>query len=260
MSNYRFNKEKHLHQLEANGEWKNLTGCTTILGILAKPALIPWASKMCAESIDQKVKGIMIEDEKITPAKAWKKLEENWEAWIEEARKAHAQRKKDAGDYGTKTHDTISVMIKEAIEKNDGYLADINQVNDEVSIKNFIEWAVKNKVKFLETEKNIYSEFLFIGGIVDFVCEIDGQIWIGDVKTAKSGIYAENFWQIAGYHLMLEEMGLYKDITGYLVINLKESGEILEKRSISNEENRQIFRNCLEIYRVQEKLKNNIKD
>ena len=149
-----------------------------------------------------------------------------------------------------------------AIKKYKGFIPeaiiDLSEFGIDKSIKNFIDWANKSKVKFLETEKNIYSEKLFIGGIVDMICEIDGQIWLGDVKTSGSGIYSEHFFQCAGYHLMLEAMELYPNITGYLILNLKESGEMLEKRSVSNEENKKIFLNCLEIYRQQEKIKNNI--
>lgn len=243
--NYRFNKEKHLHQLEVDGEWKNLTGCTTVLGVLAKPALIPWAAKMTIEWIKENCP-------KDRDSQIWSVNEEQ----LEEAKKAHAKRKTDAGAYGTKTHETISNLIQQAINATEGLIMPL--ITNEKSIQNFVDWAIKNKVKFLETEKNIYSEFLFIGGIVDFVCEIDGKKWIGDIKTTGSGIYPEHFFQCAGYDLMMSEMNIHRDIKGYLILNLKETGEMLEKRSVSNEENKQIFRNCLEIYRVQEKLKNQI--
>ena len=236
---YEFNEAKHLHLLDG----KPLTGCTTILGVLAKPVLIPWAAKMTAEFLKDKLDGI-------------KKLDQiNWELLLEEAKKAHVKRKTDAGNYGTKTHEEVERYITNRM-LTDKKAKDTTEY--EKSISKFIDWAVKNKVKFLETEKNIYSEEKFIGGIVDFVCEIDGQVWIGDIKTSGSGIYSEHMFQCAGYQIMLNDMGLYLNITGYLILNLKENGEFLEKRSISNEENKKIFLNCLEIYRVQEKLKSNI--
>src|SRR3990167_7839865 len=245
---FEFNKERHLYLLDG----KPLTGCTTILGILAKPALIPWASKMCAEYIDNKVQGIMVEDDRMTPAKAWKVLEINWAVWLEEARKVHAKRKTDAGAYGTETHNKIELLILNAIKNYGGMILEEEVDIKNKSVQNFIDWSIKNKVKFLETEKLIYSENLYAGGTVDFVCEIDGQVWIGDIKTSGSGIYPEHFFQCAGYNLMLEDMGLYPNIIGYLILNLKENGEMLEKRSISNEENKKIFKNCLEIYRCQQ--------
>ena len=246
---YRFNEEEHLHELLVDDKWKPLTGCTTILSVLAKPALISWAANMTAGYLQDKLEII-----KNIPS------EEEWKMLLDDARKAHSRRKTEAGDYGTKTHDAISSLVNMSIKKNKGFIPEtIVEIADmfDKSIKNFIDWAAKNKVKFLESEKHLWSEKLFTGGIVDMVCEIDGQTWIGDIKTSGSGIYADHFFQCAGYHVMMEEMKVYPKITGYLVLNLKESGEMLEKRSVSNDENKKIFLNCLEIYRQQEKLKNN---
>jgi hypothetical protein len=242
--NYRFQEKNHLHQLEVDGEWKNLTGCTTILGVIAKPALIQWAANMATDYM-----------------RKWWEDGADLGKFIDvlaEARTAHCKKKKDAGTYGTQTHSEIENIIKFTIE-NSGDLGRWEvDPEDNQSIKNFLEWTKTNKVKFLESEKNIYSEKLWIGGIVDFICEIDGKIWIGDIKTSGSGIYPEHFWQCAGYDLMLKDMGLYPEIAGYLILNLKESGEVLEKRSVSNEENKEAFLSCLKIYRIQEKIKSQV--
>lgn len=248
---FTFNKEKHEYLLDG----KRMTGCTTILGVLAKPALIPWAARMATEYIQKNAP-----KEALSMPDNEKPEEYNYivsEQLLEEARKAHAKRKTDAGTYGTKTHEIIAEIIADVIENSEGRI--LSGKNPNKSVQNFLDWAMKDKVKFLETEKIIYSEKLFVAGTVDFVCEIDGQVWIGDFKTTGSGIYPEHFFQCAGYNIMLEDMGLYPNITGYLILNLKENGEFLEKRSISNESNRKIFTNCVEIYRQQELLKTNIK-
>jgi hypothetical protein len=232
MKNYRFNKEKHLHEIEVDGEWKSLTGCTTILSVLAKPALISWAAKMAVEYIRENILKFDLSDPK------------QFEQLLLEAKSAHTKRKEKAGEWGTEIHSLIENYIKTGKEDK--------------KIKNFIDWAIKNKVKFLSSEKNVWSEKLWIGGIVDFVCEIDGQIWIGDIKTSGSGIYPEHFWQCSGYDLMLKDMNLYPNVAGYLILNLKENGDILEKRSISNGDNTKAFLACLDIYRIQEKIKNQV--
>ena len=249
---YRFNKELHLHEIysEEKEKYVSLTGCTTVLSILAKPALVQWAANQAVEFIGANI------------AELISGTKERQDELLLEARKAHTKRKKEAGDYGTQLHETISKLIGLSIKKHKGFIPepiiDFSSLGIGVdkSVKNFIDWSVKNKVKFLETEKNIYSEKLFLGGIIDFICEIEGKVWLGDIKTAKSGIYPENFAQIAGYQIMLNEMKLYPDITGYVVLNLKENGEINEKRSISNSNNTKFFLSCLEIYRQQERLKN----
>ena len=246
---FTFNKDKHEYLLDG----KRMTGCTTILGVLAKPALIPWAAKMATEYIQKNAPKEML------PVPAGEKEEEyNYivsEKLLEEARKAHAKRKTDAGTYGTETHRIIAEIIADVIENSEGVIR--SGKNPNKSVQNFLDWAIENKVKFLETEKIIYDEEKFIAGTVDFVAEIDRQVWIGDFKTTGSGIYPEHFYQCGGYHIMLEAMGLYPNVTGYLILNLKENGEFLEKRSVSNEGNKKIFINCLEIYRQTELLKNN---
>lgn len=243
---YAFNEKVHLHVLDG----KALTGITTILSVIAKPALITWAANEVAKSIEANCekndKGYLVTVEQ-----------------LETARKAHAQRKKDAGDIGTQVHAEIEKLVKEAIEKNGGRimlnvsvdLPDNEQLK--AMVNHFIVWAAENKVKFLESERNLYSREKWLGGICDLVMEIDGKVWIADIKTA-SGIYPENMAQMAGYDLMLKEMGLYQDVTGYIVLNLRKDGTFEEKRSVSNEDNKDFFLACLEIYRIQEKINNQI--
>ena len=250
---YRFSGQDHLHQILIGDVWKNLTGITTILSVLAKPALIQWAANEVVRHIQENA-----EREKLPVPKDEKETLGNYlvnDLLLEEARTAHTKKKEKAGDWGTKTHQEIEMLIQEAISKN-GEI--IKREVVEKPIQNFIDWAVKNKVKFLASEKNIWSEKLWLGGIVDFICEIDGQVWIGDIKTSKSGIHSENFWQCAGYHLLLKDMGLYPKIKGYLILNLKKSGEMLEKRSVSNRDNIKAFKSCLTIYRIKEKVNNQI--
>lgn len=242
---YRFNEAKHLHELCVEGEWKALTGCTTILGILAKPALIPWAAGQAVEYIENVIK----EGREITAEV------------LKEARSAHRKKKETAGDAGTQVHALCEAYIRGLIEKCDGKANDAKYLEaTDKGIKqfqHFIEWARTNNVKFLEAEKSVYSKSLFLGGIVDIVCEIDGEVWIADIKTG-SGIYAEHFAQMAGYELMLKEMGFDRPIKGHIVLNLKKDGTFQEKRSVSTEDAKNFFLACVQCYRLQEKFNNQI--
>ena len=235
---YRFNEKEHLHELLVDGEWKALTGCTTILSVLAKPALIPWAAKVAVEFIET----------------AHKSGLELTEQVFRDAKNAHRTKKEKAGDIGTQIHAEIESLIKEAI------LSPTRQIqgNKDVSelTQHFVKWAIDNNVKFLESEKHVYSKKMFLGGIVDIVCELDGKLWIADIKTG-SGIYPEHFAQMAGYELMMGEMG-YPEMGGAVVLNLRKDGKFEEKRSISNEDAKKFFLACVDVYRLQEKFKNQI--
>ena len=236
---YSFDKEKHIHTLDG----KPLTGVTKVLGVIAKPALIQWSANM---AVDHILANVVVAGSDTTIIKTES---------IEEARSAHRIKKEKAGGWGTEVHSWVeqwimsSILGRELPKPLDGLQGE--------ACNHFISWAYDNKVKFLESKKNIYSEKLWIGGIVDIVCEIDGKKWICDIKTG-SGVYPEHFFQMAAYDLCLKEMELYDSISGHIVLNLDKKGGFVEKRSVSNEENKNAFLSALTLYRAIEKIKNQV--
>ena len=236
---YEFNKAKHIHTL--NG--KPLTGVTTILGVIAKPMLIQWSANEAVKSVTQKW----------MPEIAYSKNEIL--EILDEARIAHRKKKEDAGALGTDVHADVETLIKEALQSTTGQIGAYKGMN--VQVAHFVNWATENKVVFRGSEEHIYSKEWWVGGICDFLCEIDGELWLGDIKTS-SGIYPEHFFQCAAYQKMYEEMGLQKNFKGNLILNLRKNGEFEEKRSVSNEDNLLAFTSALNLYRVQQKIKGTI--
>lgn len=198
---YAFDEKNHLHTL--NG--KPLTGVTTVLSVIAKPALIQWAANMACDYMFERIK----ETSEIIDGDYIKLYGDQLAGIIENARKAHKKKKESAGTHGTEVHSEIENIINEAI-KGDGtiqnwkgsYVID----NKAKGIIQFITWAQLNKVKFLASEKHVYSKSMWVGGICDIVCEIDGKRFVGDIKTS-SAIYPEHFIQASAYAEMLTDMG-----------------------------------------------------
>ena len=238
---YEFNDKRHIHTFDG----KSLTGCTTILGVIAKPVLIQWAANMAVEYIQNKI----VQAESGT-------ILDNLNQWLLEAKTAHRRKKEEAGQKGTDIHFEVEKLVKGSIGAWGGIL-DPNTKSEFPQVQHFINWAVENNVKFLESEKHIYSKSLWLGGIVDIVCEINGEVWITDIKTG-SGIYPEAFAQTAGYELMLKEMGMKEPVKGHIVLNLKKDGTFQEKRSVSTEDAKNFFLACVQVYRLQEKFNNQI--
>jgi len=249
---YRFDEKRHRHELLVDGEWKSLTGCTTILGILAKPALIQWSANMAVDYVEEEVRKIA----KVDEATWMQEFSEEWGRILKEAKTAHRRKKEEAGVKGTDVHSDIEKLVAGLITANKGIFKG-DEKHENPQIQHFIDWAIKNKVKFLETEKGLYSKSLFLGGIVDLLLEIDGEVWIADIKTG-SGIYPEHFAQMAGYELMIKEMGFEREIKGHIVLNLKKDGSFEEKRSVSVEDAKNFFLACVQVYRLQEKFNNQI--
>lgn len=232
---YEFDKKKHLHLLDG----KPLTGTTTVLGIISKgDGLIQWSANEAVSYVKEKAETQYNEEDQAVYCIVENELEAAKTAW---------KRSRDkAGTQGTDVHAIIEEIIKEVIKNNDGYILTGKNANPQV--QNFLEWAISNKVKFLESELNVYSRDLWIGGIVDMVFEIDGEVYIGDIKTAKA-IYPTNYWQMSAYQYCLTEMGKYAKIKGFKVIRLGKDGSFEVGENYAYPDNIEGFKSALVVYR-----------
>lgn len=226
---FKFEEKGHKYTLDG----KPLTGITTILGVIAKPALINWASGMACDYVRNNLTDM-----------------KDLDAVLSEAKNAHRKKKEEAGQKGTDIHAIIEGLILEVI-KNNGIIAGHN-LNEEKQVSHFVDWAMENEVKFLESEKRMYSEKMWLAGTCDFTCEIDGKKYMGDIKTG-SGIYPEHFFQTAAYRMMQEEMG-EKDFVGSIIINIKKDGTFTEDNDViisyGYDEEKEAFLGALKLYRV----------
>ena len=213
MRNFTFNKEKHYYELDG----RRLYGVTTILQVLNKPALIPWAVKMAIDYIKTNCKQDELMRYLVNLAD------------LEAAKSAHRKKKEEAGAKGTDAHEIIEDTIKVSITSEKGYLPP-SLINVNPQVQHFIDWARNNKIQFLASEKQVYSELMWVAGTTDMVFIKDGKKYVGDVKTS-SAIYPEHFYQMAAYRMMLEEMG-ESDFEGSVVIRLGKDGKFNEDKDV----------------------------
>jgi hypothetical protein len=241
---YSFDEVNHVHTLDG----KPLTGVTTILGVIAKPMLIQWAANMAVEYIENH------------PDTGWDNDDKRFTCTAEillEAKTAHKKKKESAGDWGTIVHAGCEHWcITKIIPTHVEVMGTVHEVKEDhlVAINHFVKWATENNVEFISNEKHVYSREGWYGGIVDLVMKIDGKVWIGDIKTS-SGIYEEAFFQIAGYHQALKEMGFSEQVHGYKVLNCKKDGTFQTQESYDIEGNTEAFNAALTLYRVKQGIK-----
>lgn len=214
---------------------KRMTGVTTILGILAKPALIPWAARMACEYIGARWKGGILFN-KIGVAEI-----------LAAAQVAHTKKKEAGGEKGTDIHALAEEYIKHCIAENKGKPEEVI-ANKDKPIGKFIEWAQANDVTFLASEKMFYSKNLFVAGTADMLFLKDGKRYVGDIKTFKKLWDRTPMYQCAGYALLAEEMGEQK-FDGYCVLRLSEDGSFEEKWSYDVAGDTRAFLACVELYR-----------
>lgn len=206
MQQYRFLKDEHLHQLLKDGEWKNLTGTSSVVDVLYKP-LAWWSSGKAVELLG------WLHPEKHTEEEVKKALAEGYEKvkgldlegyrkLLDKAYRAHNDFKNKAAKKGTDLHAELECFVK-------AEMGIMEQRKFDEKIMPFIEWAKKNVKKFLWSEAHCYSESYWVGGISDAGCELkDGTLAVIDFKSSKSA-YPTAFLQDAGYALQIEENGLF---------------------------------------------------
>lgn len=242
---FKFEPKTHRYYLNVDGEWRPLTGVTTILGVIAKPQLIKWSADMTADYVKMKAK--MYRSDDAFDGDYVVKMKELQEV-IEEARKAWSKKRDDSADLGKEVHAEIEQYIKCKINGIDWF-------TDNPQVQHFIDWADKHKVEFIASEEQVYSVKLFVAGTYDFACIIDGRKYLGDLKTGNA-LYPEYFYQCAAYRMMAEEMG-HTDFKGSILVRIGRDGKFNEDEDViiseSYEDEKEAFLSALTLYRVTQK-------
>jgi len=193
-----------------------VTGVTTIIGIISKPALMTWPMNEAVKYLKSKTQPFSELD--------WKNATN--------AYKVKSQYGKDAGHVG---HSTVeALLLGKQPEKPPEALQEAC-----TSILNaFNKYREDFKPKNLHSEEIMYSLEHNFAGTVDDVSEIDGKTIITDYKTTNpsyynpDGIYKEHYCQLGGYIILVEEMlGLTVDEAQ--VVNLPKDGSEYKIKSLS---------------------------
>ena len=188
-------------------------GVTTVLGVLAKPALVAWANKLGLAGIDV------------------------------------AKYVDDKADIGTLAH----LFVTDALQGKKTDTSDFtpNQVDlAQNSALSFWEWEKRNRIEeVLLVERPLVSETHRFGGTQDVYCRIGAERTLIDLKTGK-GIYDEHLYQVAALAALLEENGHKVDCVR--VVNIpRTEDERFEERIFTPKDREtgwEIFRHCLAIY------------
>jgi len=210
--------EPHITYKDKNEQ--KIPGVTTVLNVLAKPALIVWAYN----------KGI------------------NGENLYE---------RDESANTGTVIHARIlGYFLGYEI---DNYNIS-PQVWDwsENSLNSFKELIRKKKIKLIVAETPLVSEKYGYGGTLDLYAYFDDRRELWDFKTG-SGIYETNIYQLAALNNLLIENG-YEPPERVVPVNIPKSpDDSFSIQSISADNLKdefEIFLSCLKIYKLQKKIKN----
>lgn len=192
-------------------------GVTTILGGTLAKDFVSWALNCMEEVLQSKAPVITADDI------AYAKLE--------------STRRRDSGaGTGTEAHALVEQYLK-------GIKVAVEGASQEArnAFNAFVKWFEIVTPNVVNVEEVIYSPKLKFAGTYDCMLEIDGKVYLCDLKTtnasrkAPNGVYAENFLQLGAYAMAHEEQRHYEEldggtelrkIDGLMVISAKKNGKL----------------------------------
>lgn len=186
-----FSDGKHTYLVD--GEY--VPSVTTILDVINKPALMPWAAAEGARWFRDNVSMVpQQEDRNPYPAFAESMSVDDMYNGI---RAAFRKKSKAARDIGTIVHR----WCEEAINFKLGNGDTPEMPDDENAVRaigGFQKWIAENTIEWVSSEEKLYHREHNYAGTVDAVAYINGELCVVDFKTS-TGIWDEYFLQCAAY-------------------------------------------------------------
>ena len=201
------------HTVYKSADGTRLPGVTTVLGVLNKPALVPWSNKLGLQGIEV---GKYVD--------------------------ALAQ-------VGTVAHELVLCHHKGVKFDASPYAPDIVD-KAENCLLSYLEWERGHEVEPVHCEVGFTSPTRHYGGTVDLVAKIDGVLTLADYKSSKA-LYDEHIYQTAAYYQLLIENGVPVEAVRILRIGREET-EGFEDKPVTQRQlalGAEIFNHCLAIYR-----------
>src|ERR1035437_2061922 len=269
----RFNVADHkYYRVEELGNLVEVSGVTTVLKVIDKSnALVPWASKKCAEKILRTIplsaemnefKELMLAPITLT----------EFTRLVMEAKGAHKEILTEAGDIGHLAHKCLEDSIQHAIDHTGGVVLELKNIPEDEKAKACAEagfaWMQAHNVRWIKTEQKIYSREHEYAGTMDGKALVDScndpaccseqfkdSLSIIDWKSSND-LHAEYILQAAGayHHAEVEEFG--EDIQNCFILRLgkneEEAGKFEPWRVPAKDfpEAFQGFLTCLELGRL----------
>lgn len=172
---------------------------------------------------------------------------------IKEAKGASARKRDQGGNTGTEVH----AMVEQYLKGEDVVMGKRSPDVQNAFVA-FVKWFDQSGAKVLSVEEVVYSQLYGYAGTHDCILEIDGKVYLCDLKTTNSskvapnGVYAEYFVQLGAYAFAHEEQRIYEDpdteltpIDGLMVISAKKDGKL---DIVTNEDVGLTVANCTSLW------------
>jgi len=211
---------KHFYRVTTGGDTFVFPGVTGYLGIINKPALIPWAKREALSVVKSELRKGLSDDSQTIIDDAW--LDKIFALGL----KRPDQIKDDAADLGSLVHKYIDQIIQ-------GKMPPDLTPEMEPAVTGFIEWWKNSQIELVMGDTKVASLIHSYGGSLDALGRQNGEYVILDWKTSN-GVYDEYALQVAAYWQAFAETYGPACQRGYIVRFSKKLPVEFEVREVAN--------------------------
>lgn len=196
------------HRYYVNG--KSVSGVTTINGIIDKStALMSWKGQRTVDFLLKALKKGKITEELICAASQIDQIE-----------------KEEAARVGTAIHAWCEQYIKAKLKIKGFSIPEMAEEKAiQVAVNAFLDWEKEHKVKFVSSERMVYSKKYDYIGTMDIEAYVDGKLCLCDLKSSN-GLYNSVRLQTVAYARADEEERGKKIYAGRWAIRLAKFDEV----------------------------------
>lgn len=236
----RYEPKEHIYYLFQDGEYIPQDGVTSVVHIIDKSdALIPWGCKMMALKLFATAPAMALPTgEKIVPQQTWT----DFENLVVAAKGAHKEKLEEAAEVGHVAHAWIEQYIKAVLSSNEARKLELlAHFPENDRARNCclaaIEWMAKHNVRWISTERKIYSRLYQYAGTMDGLalvdscdnqlcckCAFKSRLSVIDWKSSNY-LYLEYLLQTAAYQFAYEEEHEVKVADRWIIRLGKDDGE-----------------------------------
>jgi hypothetical protein len=228
----RYNVKDHQYLLVTPNGLVPQDGVTSICHIIDKSeVLINWACKMMGQKLINEIPKMQLPTGEVIVSQ---QTLEDFEVFVQRAKKAHEDKLEEAGNIGHVAHNWIEQYIKSVLKEDESRKLELlaNMPKDDRASNCCIaalDWMRTHNVRWISTERKIYSRLYGYAGTLDGLCMVDScddpkccphafkdRLTVSDWKTSNY-LYMEFLMQTAAYQAAFIEMECCENPHGPLV-------------------------------------------
>lgn len=188
---------------------------TSILGCIAKPALVNWAAKVEREYVMEAAADLYDDLSPVAPKMKRLVFMDTLSRRMGTV-KAHEKVKARAGEIGSSVHALIEWNLRTELGQKVGPEPRLEGDEAMHSFAEYEAWRADNEVVPLAIEQVVWHTHDRYAGTLDLLARVNGKVAVVDYKTSK-GLYDEYDLQISAYGVALNWMGHGPAECGYIV-------------------------------------------